>query len=85
MKKPPEMSRDQFRKALHRNGFSQTLLWISDRTGQVEGISWGVVMHRSGKIARRATLAKVLRERNAEIEKRSASNAQAKISTAAEV
>lgn len=66
----PEMSRAQFKAALARNGFKQTLLWIEDTTGQVPGISWGIVMHPGGKVARRATLAKVLRERRAEIEKK---------------
>lgn len=69
MKRPPEMSRRQFTEALTRNGFKQTLLWIQDTTGQVPNVSWGIVMHRGGKIARRATLAKVLRERTAEIAK----------------
>lgn len=70
MKRPPEMSRKQFQAALARNGFKQVLVWISDTTGQVPGTSWGIVMHRDGKVARRATLAKVLRERRAEIEKK---------------
>lgn len=65
MKRPPEMSRAAFKSALARNGFRQTLMWISDTTGIAPNISWGVVIHRNGKTAYRATLAKVLRERNA--------------------
>ncbi len=65
MKRPPEMSRAQFNAALKRNGFKKVLLWISDTTGIVPGVSWGVLLHRNGKTAYRATLAHVLRERNA--------------------
>lgn len=73
MKRPPEMSRGAFKAALARNGFKQTLLWITDATGIAPGISWGVIMHRNGKTAYRATLARVLRERNAIEMKRDAS------------
>jgi hypothetical protein len=72
MKRPPEMSRRQFNDALSRNGFKQVLVWIKDTTGQVPGTSWGMVLHANGKPARRATLAKVLRERKAEIAKKEA-------------
>ncbi len=69
MKRPPEMSRKQFKDALARNGFKQIILWITDTTGVAPGISWGVVMHRDGRTAYRATLAMVLRERKAIEEK----------------
>lgn len=67
MKRPPEMSRKAFQAALARRGFRQVLLWVQDTTGQVPGTSWGMVMHMNGKTAYRATLAKVICERDAEI------------------
>jgi len=69
MKRPPEMTRKQFQAALKRNGFRQVLVWIEDTTGQVRGTSWGMVMHSSGKMAYRATIAKVIRERDAQIDR----------------
>lgn len=69
MKRPPEMTRRQFHAALKRNGFQQVLLWVRDITGQVPGTSWGMVMHMNGKPAYRASLAKVIRERRAQIER----------------
>jgi hypothetical protein len=74
MKSPKEMSRTQFKAALAKYGFRQSLLWVSDTTGQVPGTSWGMILWgsgpRKGKVAYRATLAKVIRERDAEIAKR---------------
>jgi hypothetical protein len=69
MKRPPEMTKRQFTAALQRNGFRQVLLWITDTTGQVPGTSWGMMMHHNGKMAYRASLAKVIRERNAAVER----------------
>jgi hypothetical protein len=69
MKRPPEMSRAQFRKALERNGFRQVLLWINDTTGAVPGTSWGMLLYRNGKSAYRATLAHVIRERELQIKR----------------
>lgn len=63
------MTRKQFQAALKRNGFRQILLWIEDTTGQVHGVSWGMVMHTGGKMAYRATIAKVIRARTAQIER----------------
>ena len=68
MKRAPEMSRAQFKAALDRNGFRQVLVWFEDTTGQVTGTSWGAVLHLNGKMARRATLAKLIRERRRTIE-----------------
>lgn len=45
------------------------LLWISDTTGQVPDTSWGIILHRNGKVARRATLAMVIRERDAQVKR----------------
>lgn len=63
------MSKRHFTAALKRNGFQQVLLWIRDTTGQVPDTSWGMVLHRNGKAAYRASLAKVLRERTAQVER----------------
>lgn len=73
MKAPPEMSRKQFNASLARNGFRQCLLWFEDMTGQCPGVSWGGVLHRNGKMARRATIAKLRRDRDAEIKRRGVS------------
>jgi hypothetical protein len=74
MKRPPEMTKAEYRRALERNGLKQALLWISDTTGVIPDISWGVVLHgappRKGRMAYRATLAKALRERRVEAERR---------------
>lgn len=73
MKRPPEMSRAQFRAALKRNGFRQILMWFEDTTGECPSVSWGAILAiKTGKIMRRATLAKIIRERNSEIAKRRA-------------
>lgn len=71
MKAPRDFSPKQFTAALASHGFRKTMLWIEDTSGQVTNICWGILMHRGGKIARRATLAYVIRERDAEVAKRS--------------
>ena len=70
MKRPPEMSRRQFRETIKRRGFRQILMWFEDTTGECPGVSWGAILHMNGKMAYRATLAKIIRERDAEIAKR---------------
>jgi hypothetical protein len=73
MKAPKDMTALQFAKALRHNGFRKVLLWIEDNSGACPGVSWGIVIRRgTGKVMRRATLAKVLREREVEIAKRGA-------------
>jgi hypothetical protein len=52
MKRPPDMSRAQFRAALQRRGWKQVLLWIDVGGGH----SIGMVMI-DGKMNRRASLA----------------------------
>lgn len=66
----PEMSRAQFRKALERNQFRRVLLWIEDTSGKIPYTSWGMTLHGNGKPAYRATLARVIKERRAYLEKR---------------
>jgi hypothetical protein len=71
MKAPKDMTGAQFAGALRRNGFRKVLLWIEDTSGACPGVSWGIVIRRgTGKIMRRATLAKVIQERETEIAKR---------------
>jgi hypothetical protein len=71
MQTPKDMTGPQFAAALRRNGFRKVLLWIEDISGACPGVSWGVVMNvRTGKVMRRATLAKVIQAREGEIAKR---------------
>lgn len=66
MKAPRDMTRAQFDAALKANGFRKIFHWIEDRTGSAPGVSWGVIFSvQNGKIARRATLAHVMRQREA--------------------
>lgn len=60
----PDMSRSEFNAALKRRGFRQVLMWFQDTTGQVPDTSYGGILHRNGKLARRATLAHIIRERD---------------------
>jgi len=62
MKAPRDMTRREFKQALARHGFRQVLLWMQDDTGKT-GVSYGMVMNTKGKVLRRASLAKAIRER----------------------
>ena len=64
MKAPRDMTRAQFAAALKRNGLKQQLLWLHDAE---TSISFGLVMRTNGKIMRRASLAKALQGRAAEL------------------
>jgi hypothetical protein len=78
MKVPRDLTRDQFLSALRKRGFRKVLLWIEDTSGACPGVSWGIVIRRgTGGIMRRATLAKVIQEREAEIAKRDRAAARA--------
>jgi hypothetical protein len=57
MKRPPDMSSSQFRKALAARGWRKVLVWID--TGN--GLSIGLVMI-NGKFNYRASLAHAIRE-----------------------
>ena len=61
-----DMTQSEFRDALRRHGWTQTLLWISgiDRqTGNTCGVGMVMTRKRGGwKFDRRATLAKAKRE-----------------------
>lgn len=68
MKAPRELSRKQFNEAMQRNGFKHhALFWFIDTTGQTPGCSYSGIFWRNGKLARRATLAHLIRRRDEEI------------------
>ena len=69
MKQPPDMTRAAFKAALRRNGFAIVLLWMRDTSGQTPGVSYGMTMNHKGKILRRASLARAIRLRAADIAK----------------
>lgn len=62
----PQMSAAEFAAALKTNGFRVVRAKIEDATGQCPGIRWSAVL-RGSAVDRNRTLAKVLREREAEI------------------
>jgi hypothetical protein len=71
MKAPRDLSRNQFLATLKEHGFRKVLFLGEDITGRCPGVSWGfVISRRTGKVMHRATLAKFVREREAEIAKR---------------
>lgn len=71
MKATKDLSRAQFDAALKAHGLRKVFFWIEDATGECSGVSWGMVVNgRTGKLMRRTSLAKAIRERNAEIAKR---------------
>ena len=71
MRAARDLTRAQFQAELKRQGFRQVLLWFEDTTGEVS-VSYGAIMHRTGKIARRATLAHLIRSRRADAAKQRA-------------
>ena len=69
MKQPRDMTRSQFNAALRQHGFRKVLLWVEDTTGQCPGTAWGMVLNCKGKMLYRASLAKAIRERDAQVAK----------------
>jgi hypothetical protein len=65
----PLMTAAEFAASMKRHGFGVSRARIIDTTGQCPGISWSAV-RRGNSIDRSKTLAKVLREREAEIGRR---------------
>lgn len=64
-----EMTQQQFHAALERNGFRKPVLfWVEHRA--LPGISFSMLFHRKGKLARRETIAHLIERRNAELDKR---------------
>lgn len=70
MTKIPEMTAKQFSDALKRRGFRHAFLfWFEDTSGACPHVSFGGLFTRKGKLLRRATLAQLIRARDAEIAK----------------
>lgn len=57
-----DMTRQQFRTAIARRGWRHELLWIvgTGKDGRTTGV--GVITDMRGRVLRRATLAKAIRE-----------------------
>jgi hypothetical protein len=66
----PQMSAAEFAAALKRNGFRIVRAKIEDATGRCPGIRWAAVFRGPNAVDRNRTLAKVIRERDAEIARR---------------
>src|SRR5271155_977069 len=65
----PQMTAAEFAAALKTSGFRVVRAKIEDTTGQCPGVRWPAIL-RGTSIDRNRTLAKVLRERDAEIARR---------------
>jgi hypothetical protein len=66
----PQMTAAEFAAAMKHYGFGVCRARIVDTTGQCRGISWSAVRRGGGSVDRNKTLAKILRERDAEIARR---------------
>ena len=67
---PPQMTAAELAAAMKHHGFGVCRARIVDTTGQCPGISWSAVRRGGGSVDRNKTLAKILRERDAEIARR---------------
>jgi hypothetical protein len=67
------MTAAEFAAALKANGFRVVGIRIEDATGRCPGASWTAVL-RGSAVDRNRTLAKVIREREAEIARRGSNN-----------
>lgn len=68
-----DMTRAQFKAALTRNGFSGPVFaWFEDTTGRTPGISYSGVFLSDGTLCRRATIAYLIKQRDAEAARRPA-------------
>jgi hypothetical protein len=65
-----QMTAAEFAAAMKHHGFAVCRARIVDTTGQCPGISWSAVRRGGGSVDRNKTLAKILRERDAEIARR---------------
>jgi hypothetical protein len=66
----PQMTAAEFAAAMKHHRFGVCRARIVDTTGQCPGISWSAVRRGGGSVDRNKTLAKMLRERDAEIARR---------------
>jgi hypothetical protein len=69
----PQMTAAEFAAAMKHHGFGVCRARIVDTTGQCPGVSWSAVRRGRGSVDRNKTLAKILRERDAEIARRALS------------
>jgi hypothetical protein len=65
----PQMTAVEFAAALKQNGFRVVRAKIEDATGRCPGVRWPAVL-RGRSVDHNRTLAKVIRERDAEIARR---------------
>ena len=65
----PQMTAAEFAAALKPNGFRVVRAKIEDATGRCPGVRWPAVL-RGQSVDHNRTLAKVIRERDAEIARR---------------
>ena len=66
----PQMTAAEFAAALKHHGFRVVRAKIEDATGRCPGIRWPAVFRGPNAVDRNRTLAKVIRERDAEIARR---------------
>jgi hypothetical protein len=66
----PQMTAAEFAAAMKHHGFGVCRARIVDTTGRCPDISWPAVRRGRGSVDRNKTLAKILRERDAEIARR---------------
>jgi len=69
----PQMTAAEYAAAMKHDGFGVCRARIVDTTGRCPGISWSAVRRGGGSVDRNKTLAKILRERDAEIARRALS------------
>jgi hypothetical protein len=66
----PQMTAAEFAAAMKHHGFGVSRARIVDTTGECPGVSWPAVRRGRASVDRNKTLAKILRERDAEIARR---------------
>jgi hypothetical protein len=64
------MTAAEFAAAMKHHGFGVSRARIVDTTGECPGVSWPAVRRGRASVDRNKTLAKILRERDAEIARR---------------
>ena len=65
-----DMSNREFSAAMKRNGFRhEFLLWFKDTTAQTPHIRFSGLFSTKGKLFRRATIAHLIRQREAELKR----------------
>lgn len=68
-----DLTKDQFKAALIRNGFKYVLgLWAEDTSGKTPGVSYGLIIPQGGKKFYRQSLAHVIAAREQHIARKKA-------------